>query len=72
MLENVQQKTIIFLAMLGFVFFFVIAGANQLVNPFLQKEFGISLSQAGYYTTVWGVGVVLEVRSADGFMERLG
>ena len=54
-----KQKTVIFLAMLGFVFFFVIAGANQLVNPFLQTEFGISLSQAGYYTTVWGIGVVL-------------
>ncbi len=54
-----KQKTVIFLALLGFVFFFVIAGANQLVNPFLETEFGISLSMAGYYTTVWGIGVVL-------------
>lgn len=54
-----KQKTVILLALLGFVFFFVIAGANQIVNPFLQTEFDISLSQAGYYTTVWGVGVVL-------------
>jgi MFS transporter, PAT family, beta-lactamase induction signal transducer AmpG len=54
-----KQKTVIFLALLGCVFFFVIAGANQLVNPFLETEFGISLSMAGYYTTVWGIGVVL-------------
>jgi PAT family beta-lactamase induction signal transducer AmpG len=54
-----KQKTVIFLSLLGFLFFFIIAGANQLVNPFLEEAFGISLSMAGYYTTVWGVGVVL-------------
>lgn len=54
-----KQKTVIALAGVGFLFFLVIAGANQLVNPFLQAEFEISLSRAGYYTTVWGVGVVL-------------
>ncbi|MBN1120736.1 MAG: MFS transporter [Anaerolineae bacterium] len=54
-----KQRTIIALAGVGFLFFLVIAGANQLVNPFLQTEFNISLSQAGYYTTLWGIGVVL-------------
>ena len=54
-----KQKTVIFLSLLGFIFFFIIAGVNQLVNPFLETEFGISLSQAGFYTTVWGIGVVL-------------
>jgi len=54
-----KNKTIIFLSLLGFVFFFVIAGANQMVNPFLETEFGISLSQAGVYTTVFGIGAVL-------------
>ncbi len=56
--ESFRQKTVIFLALLGFVFFFVIAGANVLVNPFLEGEFGISLSMAGFYTAVWGLGVV--------------
>jgi PAT family beta-lactamase induction signal transducer AmpG len=56
--RSFRQKSVIFLALLGFVFFFVIAGANVLVNPFLESEFGISLSMAGYYTTVWGLGVV--------------
>ncbi|MBN1305867.1 MAG: MFS transporter [Anaerolineales bacterium] len=54
-----KQLEVVFLALLGFVFFFIIAGANQLVNPFLQETFGISLTQAGLYTTFWGIGVVL-------------
>lgn len=54
-----KRKTIIYLALLGFLFFFIIQGANQLVNAFLQDEFSISLSRAGYYTTIWGIGVVL-------------
>lgn len=54
-----KQKTVIFLALLGFLFFFIIQGANPLVNAFLQTDFGISLSMAGYFTTVWGIGVVL-------------
>lgn len=53
-----RQKTVVYLALLGFVFFFVIAGANVLVNPFLEEEFKISLTMAGFYTTVWGLGVV--------------
>lgn len=47
------------LAAAGLLMFFIINGANQLVNPFLTETFKISLSQAGLYTTVWGVGVVL-------------
>ena len=54
-----KRKTIIYLALLGFLFFFIIQGANVLVNAFLEKEFSISLSTAGYYTTIWGIGVVL-------------
>jgi PAT family beta-lactamase induction signal transducer AmpG len=54
-----KQKPIIALAAAGFVFFLVIAGANQNVNPFLESEFGISLQRAGLFTTIWGVGVIL-------------
>ncbi|MCJ7695846.1 MAG: MFS transporter [Anaerolineaceae bacterium] len=43
----------------GLVIFLVIVGANQLINPFLQQELGISLSQAGFITSLWGVGVVI-------------
>lgn len=54
-----NNRSVIALAALGFVFFLIIAGANQMVNPFLKTEFDISLELAGFYTTVWGIGVVL-------------
>ncbi len=43
---------------LGLVMFLIILGANQLVNPYLEAQFGISLSQAGLITSIWGAGVV--------------
>jgi PAT family beta-lactamase induction signal transducer AmpG len=53
-----KQGEVIALATLGFLFFMIIAGANQLVNPFLETTFGVGLSAAGFLTTVWGLGVV--------------
>jgi PAT family beta-lactamase induction signal transducer AmpG len=67
-----KQKTVIALAGVGFLFFLVIAGANQLVNPFLQEEFAISLEQAGYYTTVWGIGVVLGGVVGGSLIQKIG
>jgi len=67
-----KQKQIIALAAAGFLFFLVIAGANQNVNPFLESEFGISLQQAGLYTTVWGIGVVLGGLLGGRLMDRIG
>lgn len=43
---------------LGLLMFLIILGANQLVNPFLEQEFGISLSAAGMITSLWSLGVV--------------
>jgi PAT family beta-lactamase induction signal transducer AmpG len=54
-----KQKCVISLAVLGLLFFLVNYAANQLVNPFLKTELRINLSTAGFFTTVWGVGVVL-------------
>jgi PAT family beta-lactamase induction signal transducer AmpG len=67
-----KQKKIIALAAAGFLFFLVIAGANQNVNPFLENEFGISLQQAGLYTTVWGIGVVLGGLLGGRLIDRIG
>ena len=67
-----KQKTVIALAALGFVFFLIIAGANQIVNPYLQERFNISLSQAGYLTTVWGIGVVLGSVVGGQLIQRVG
>lgn len=43
---------------LGLVMFMIILGANQLVNPYLESQFGISLSQAGLITSIWSAGVI--------------
>lgn len=60
------------LAAAGLLMFFIINGSNQLVNPFLQKTFQISLSQAGLYTTVWGVGVVIGGVVGGWLLSRIG
>jgi len=60
------------LAAAGLLMFFIINGANQIVNPFMQKTFEISLSQAGLYTTIWGVGVVLGGVSGGYLLSKLG
>ena len=67
-----KQKPIIALSAAGFLFFLVIAGANQNVNPFLETEFGISLQRAGLYTTVWGIGVVLGGLLGGKLIDRIG
>ena len=43
---------------LGLLMFMVILGVNQLINPFLEQQFGISLTAAGLITSLWGLGVV--------------
>lgn len=67
-----KQKTVLALGGLGFVFFLIIAGVNVLVNPFLEQEFQISLSLAGLYTTVWGVGVVLGGVVGGALIQKIG
>lgn len=67
-----KNKSVIALSAVGFIFFMVIAGANQLVNPFLQEEFQISLSMAGMMTTVWGIGVILGSVLGGSLFKRIG
>lgn len=67
-----KRRNILALAGVGFLFFLVIAGANQNVNPFLESEYGISLTAAGLYTTIWGVGVVLGGLTGGTLMTKVG
>ena len=67
-----KRRKILALAGMGFIFFFIIAGVNQLVNPFLKTEFGIALSTAGLVTTVWGIGVVLGGVTGGSLIQRIG
>lgn len=67
-----KRPQVIALSGLGFIFFMVIAGANQLVNPFLEAEFAISLTTAGFITTVWGIGVILGSVFGGRLIDRIG
>jgi PAT family beta-lactamase induction signal transducer AmpG len=67
-----KQRAVLALAGLGFVFFLIIAGINQLVNPFLQDAFDIELSTAGFVTTIWGIGVVLGSIVGGRLITRIG
>ncbi len=67
-----KDKQIIALAAAGFLFFMVIAGTNQNINPFLETNFGISLRTAGLYTTVWGIGVILGGVLGGRLIDRIG
>jgi PAT family beta-lactamase induction signal transducer AmpG len=67
-----KQGSVLALAGVGLIFFLIIAGANQIVNPFLEAAFSIDLSQAGFYTTIWGVGVVLGGVFGGWLINRIG
>lgn len=56
----------------GLVAFLVVVGANQLVNPFLEKQFQIDLTTAGLMTTVWGIGVVAGGAAGGYLNDKIG
>lgn len=63
---------LIALGLLGAVYSLVINGANQIMNPFLQQRFNISLGTAGLVTTVWGLGVVAGSLAGGKLADRWG
>ncbi|OJX37960.1 MAG: hypothetical protein BGO78_07925 [Chloroflexi bacterium 44-23] len=67
-----KQLPVIGLATIGFIFFLIIVGTNQLVNPFLQREFNISLSTAGFFTTIWGIGVIMGSILGGALINKVG
>lgn len=66
------RREVIALAALGALYSLIINAANQLVNPFMQAEFGISISTAGFFTTVWGLGVVIGGLTGGRLVDRTG
>ncbi|GAP10308.1 arabinose efflux permease [Bellilinea caldifistulae] len=66
------KVSVISLAVLGALYSLIINGANQLVNPFLQNQFGITYAAAGFVTTVWGIGVVLGSLAGGRLTDRWG
>jgi MFS family permease len=66
------QPAVIALGVLGALYSLIINGANQLVNPFLSQSFGISLSTAGFVSTVLGVGIVIGGLTGGSITDRIG
>ena len=66
------RRDVIALGVLGALYSLIINAANQLVNPFMQSEYGISISTAGFFTTVWGVGVILGGLTGGRLADRTG
>ncbi len=67
-----KKAPVLALAGVGFLFFLIVVGANQLVNPYLEKRFDIQLSTAGLFTTVWGIGVVLGGAVGGFLIDKVG
>jgi MFS transporter, PAT family, beta-lactamase induction signal transducer AmpG len=63
---------IIALALLGALYSFTINGADQIMIPFLNENFGVNELSAGFYVSVWGIGVVLGGISGGRLVDRLG
>ena len=62
---------VIAVGLAGLVVFLVIVGAQQQVNPYLTEELGVSLSQIGMITSLWGIGIVVGSIVASALMKRL-
>lgn len=67
-----KQPAVIALGVLGALYSLIINGANQLVNPFLSQSFGISLSTAGFVSTVLGMGIVIGGLVGGSITDRIG
>ncbi|MDF1519366.1 MAG: MFS transporter [Brevefilum sp.] len=52
------DKRTLLAGLMGLLMFVIILGANQMINPYLEAQFGISLSEAGMITSVWSLGIV--------------
>ncbi len=63
---------IIALGLLGALYSLIINAANEIINPFLQSNFGISVLMAGFFTTVWGVGVIIGGITGGPLIDRIG
>ncbi len=63
---------VIALAAFGALYSLIINATNEIVNPFLEHDFAISLTAAGFYTAVWGIGVTLGGLTGGRLTDRIG
>lgn len=70
--SSLVKPAVITLGLLGAVYSLVINAASQILNPFLEESFQITYTQAGFYTAVWGIGVVLGGITGGRLTDRVG
>ncbi|MDO9085379.1 MAG: MFS transporter [Anaerolineaceae bacterium] len=70
--EAFKHWPIIALGLLGALYSLIINAANEIINPFLQSSFGISVMMAGFFTTVWGIGVVIGGITGGPLTDKIG
>jgi PAT family beta-lactamase induction signal transducer AmpG len=66
------RRSVIAVGLLGALFTAITNGTNQLVNPFLRETYGITFLIAGFYTAVWGVGVIIGGITGGRLADRFG
>ena len=66
------NRSIICLGFLGALYSLIINASNQIVNPFLQEQFNITISTAGLVTTIWGIGVIIGGITGGRLTDRIG
>lgn len=64
--------SVVTLGLLGALYSLVTNAASQILNPFLETNFQISYTQAGFYTAVWGLGVVMGGLTGGRLTDRIG
>ena len=67
-----KHGPVLALALVGALYSLFIYGANEIVNPFLQESFAITLTTAGLLTMTWGVGMVLGGLSGGWVADKIG
>jgi PAT family beta-lactamase induction signal transducer AmpG len=66
------KRNVIAVGLLGMISFMITGGTNQLVNPFLRENYGITYLLAGLYTAVWGIGVSLGGLTGGKLTDKIG
>jgi PAT family beta-lactamase induction signal transducer AmpG len=67
-----KEGRIILLSGIGFLIFFIIAGVNQALNPFLAQILDINYQTAGIVGSVWGIGVVAGAMLTGWLIKKVG
>ncbi|MFH1446291.1 MAG: MFS transporter [Chloroflexota bacterium] len=67
-----KSMPVIALGILGALYSLIINAANQIVNPYLQGLFDFGPQTLGFYTMLWGIGVVFGSLSGGKLVDKIG